>query len=65
MITDKINRYIYELELSDNRALEALSFDEIVDKMLNADPSERQNILDCLRGDSKEKIQTMIQGGLL
>ena len=65
MITEKLNRFIYELEYRDYLAMDALSLDEIVQKMLDANPSERQKILDCLRGDIKEKIQTMIEGGLL
>ena len=65
MTVNKLNRFIYELEYRDYLAQGALSLDEIVQKMLDADPPERQKILDCLRGDIKEKIQTMIEGGLI
>ena len=65
MITDKLNRYIYELDYADNLALDALSLGSIVEKMLNSNPLERQNILNRLSGEIKEKIEKMIEGGLL
>jgi len=65
MITDKLNRYIYELDYRDNLALEATSFDGIVQKMVDADTIERQKILKRLKGDTKKKIETMIKGGLI
>ena len=65
MITDKLNRYIYEIDYNKKFNLGALSFDEVVKLLVSANESERQEIMECLSGEIKEKIDTMVDGGLI
>ncbi len=65
MITDKLNRYIYEINYSKRLNIDNLSFDEIVEMILSANEIERQEIMESLKGKTKEKIDAMIEGGLI
>ena len=65
MITDDLNRYIYEIDDNKKFNINTLSFDEIVEMIITADKVERQNMLESLDDKIREKIDTMIEGGLI
>jgi hypothetical protein len=65
MITDKLNRYIYEIDYNKKFNINTLSFDEIVEMILTTDKVERQKILERLDDKIREKINAMIEGGLI
>ncbi len=65
MITDKLNRYLYEIHHHETLSLESLSPDEVVEKLLVVDQKERQIMMNYLDDEMKQKIQAMIESGLL
>lgn len=65
MITDKLNRYIYEFEYSKKFNISDLSFDEVVEMFVSANEAERQKILESLDRKTRNKIEIMIEGGIL
>jgi hypothetical protein len=60
---DKMDRFIYELE----RAFEPepLPFEDLVLKMSKMTEDKRVEFMDTLDGKTLEKINEMIEGGLL
>jgi hypothetical protein len=65
MVWNKLNRFIYEIDYNKKFNLGALSFDEIVEMLVSANESERQEIYECLDGEMQEKIDALIEGGIL
>lgn len=65
LITDKLNRYIYEFEYSKKFNISDLSFDEVVEMFVSANEAERQKILESLDRKTRNKIEIMIEGGIL
>lgn len=65
MVWDKLNRFIYEIDYNKKFNLGALSFDEIVEMLLSANESERQEIYECLDKEMQEKIDALIEGGII
>lgn len=65
MVLDKISRYIYEINYKEKKNIDALSFDDLVEKLISASETERQEIYECLDDETKEKIDALIEGGLI
>ena len=63
MNLDKMDRFIYELELASEP--EVLPFEDLVLKMSKLTEDERVEFMDTLDGKTLEKINEMIEGGLL
>lgn len=65
MILEKLGRYIYEIDYNDRKNINTFSFDEIVEMLLSANKQERKEIIESLKGEIKEKIDAMVEGGLI
>ena len=65
MITDKLNRYIYEIDYSKRMNVNKLSFEEVVEMLQSANESERKQIMENLSEKVKDKIDALIEGGLI
>lgn len=65
MILEKLGRYIYEIDYNNRKNIDTFSFDEIVEMLVSVNEKERQEILESLTGEIKEKIDAMIEGGLI
>ncbi len=62
---DKINRYLYELDYKDRLNIFDLTFEALVEKLVHMNEHERKNIINLLDTDTKNKIEIMIEGGIL
>ena len=63
MLLEKMEKFIYELELASEP--EILPFEDLVLKMSKLTEDERVEFMDTLDSKTLEKINEMIEGGLL
>ena len=61
----KINRYLYEFNYKDLFDIRKNSFEELVEKLVPMNEQERKEIINLLDPDTKNKIEIMIEGGII
>lgn len=66
MILDKLDRYIYESEYKEKFELEIpCCFDQLLELLAKSDNDKREKIIKVLDEETKQKVQEMIDGGVL
>ena len=65
MVLDKLGRFIYEFDYSRKKQVNDLEFDEIVEMLLTANIEERCEIFESLNDEIKQKVDAMVEGGLI
>ena len=62
---DKINRYLYEVSYKDRLNIYGLTFEKLVEQLVPMNEQERNEIINLLDPDTKEKVEEMRKGGIL
>ena len=65
MKLSKIDRILYEIDYRDKMDIVKLPFDALNEKLANISEGEEQEVLPKLNKNKRQKVEQMIEGGLL
>lgn len=65
MILTKLDRYLYESKLKEFNEYYKLSFDKLIEKLVDLCCEEREMVISKLPKDTRDRVLEIIEGGLL
>jgi len=65
MILTKLGRILYEIDYKDKLDTIRLPFDKLIERLAQSSKEDKDFILSRLDEETKQKVNEMIEGGLL
>ena len=65
MRLSKIDRILYEMDYREKMDIDKLPFDKLIEKLAKMSKGEVQDALPRLNENKRQKVEQMIEGGLL